>query len=83
LAFTGIAVYEPEFLQFLPTGASSVVDAWLKAVNAGYRIGTFNVNGCYWSDIGTPEAYARAVFDALKTEGKRVHPSIGKRMQKY
>jgi NDP-sugar pyrophosphorylase family protein/tRNA A-37 threonylcarbamoyl transferase component Bud32 len=76
-AFTGIAVYEPEFLQFLPPGASSVVDAWLKAVNAGYRIGTFNVNGCYWSDIGTPEAYARAVFDALKTEGETVfiHPA--------
>jgi len=78
LAFTGIAVYKPEFLQFLPPGASSVVDAWLKAVNAGYRIGTFNVGGCYWSDIGTPEAYARAVFDALKTEGETVyiHPSV-------
>ncbi len=78
LAFTGIAVYEPEFLQFLPPGASSVVDAWLKAVNAAYRIGTFNVSGCYWSDIGTPEAYARAVFDALKTEGETVfiHPSV-------
>jgi len=77
LAFTGIAVYEPEFLQFLPPGASSVVDAWLKAVNAAYRIGTFNVSGCFWSDIGIPEAYARAVFDALKTEGETVfiHPT--------
>ncbi|MBI5098131.1 MAG: phosphotransferase [Nitrospirae bacterium] len=76
-AFTGIAVYEPEFLQFLPSGASSVVDAWLKAVDSGCKVGTFNVNGCYWSDIGTPETYARAVFDALKSDGETVyiHPA--------
>src|SRR4030067_1972239 len=78
LAFTGIAVYEPEFLKFLPAGVSSVVDTWLKAMAAGYRIGTLNVRGCYWSDIGTPNAYASAVFDALKADGEMVyiHPSI-------
>jgi len=78
LAFTGIAVYEPAFLQFLPDGPSSVVSAWLKAVNAGQSIGTFNVSGCYWSDIGTPDAYARAVFNILKTDGETVyiHPSV-------
>ena len=78
LAFTGIAVYEPAFLQFLPDGVSSVVSAWLKAVNSGQRIGTFNVTGCYWSDIGTPDAYARAVFNILKTDGETVyiHPSV-------
>jgi len=84
LAFTGIAVYEPEFLQFLPDGASSVVDAWLKAVNAGRKIGTLDVSRDgfetrpYWSDIGTPDAYARALFDILKTDGETVfvHPSV-------
>ena len=78
LAFTGIAVYEPEFLQFLPDSVSSVVDAWLKAVNAGHRIGTFDVTGCYWSDIGTPDAYARALFDMLIADGETVfvHPSV-------
>jgi NDP-sugar pyrophosphorylase family protein/aminoglycoside phosphotransferase (APT) family kinase protein len=77
-AFTGIAVYEPEFLKFLPEGPSSVVDAWLKAVSEGHTIGTFDVTGCYWSDIGTPDAYARAVFDALKTDGETlyIHPSV-------
>ena len=32
LAFTGIAVYRAEFLQFLPTGISSVVDGWFKLI---------------------------------------------------
>jgi NDP-sugar pyrophosphorylase family protein/aminoglycoside/choline kinase family phosphotransferase len=78
LAFTGIAVYEPEFLNFLPDGASGVVSAWLKAVNAGHSIGTYNVTGCYWSDIGTPDAYAGTIFNILKTDGETVyiHPSV-------
>jgi NDP-sugar pyrophosphorylase family protein/thiamine kinase-like enzyme len=77
LAFTGIAVYEPEFLKFLPAGASSVVDAWKKAITAGYSIGTMDVSGSYWSDIGTPSAYASTVFDALRADGETVyiHPS--------
>ncbi len=78
LAFTGIAVYEPEFLNILPEGPSGVVDSWRRAINAGYMIGTFNVSGCRWSDIGTPSSYAAAVFDAMKAKGETVfiHPSI-------
>ncbi len=77
-AFTGIAFYEPGFLEFLPACPSSVVDAWLRALSSGCRIGTFNVSGCRWADIGTPAAYASAVFDALRAEGETiyVHPSI-------
>ncbi|MBI4682617.1 MAG: phosphotransferase [Nitrospirae bacterium] len=86
LAFTGIAVYEPAFLDYLPTGKSSVVDAWLKAVASGNKIGTFDVcRGVdgprpYWSDIGTPDAYASAVFHELRNEGEVVyiHPSINR-----
>ena len=73
MAFTGIAVYEPSFLNFLPYGASSVVDAWLKAVAAGERIGTFDVTGQYWTDIGTPSSYASAVFNMLKKDGENVY----------
>ena len=76
-AFTGIAVYEPAFLGFMPGGVSSVVDAWFKAKADGNKIGTFNVSGCYWSDIGSPDAYAAAVFEMLRREGETVyiHPS--------
>ena len=77
-AFTGIAVYEPAFLEFLPQGKSSVVDGWMKAVDAGKRIGTCDVTGSSWSDIGTPEAYAAEVFTKLRDEGEslHIHPSI-------
>ena len=78
LAFTGIAVYRPEFLQFLPEGNSSVIHAWVKAVSSGQKIGTMNVTGCYWSDIGTPLSYARTVFSELRKNGETVyiHPSV-------
>jgi NDP-sugar pyrophosphorylase family protein len=78
MAFTGIAVYQPEFLNILPEGPSGVVDSWRKAIKSGYRIGTFDVSGCRWSDIGTPSSYAAAVFNAMKAEGETlfVHPSI-------
>jgi len=77
LAFTGIAVYEPAFLGFLPVGVSSVVDAWMAALFAGHRIGTLDVSGCYWSDIGTPSAYAAAVVERMRSEGENIyiHPS--------
>ncbi|MBM4136157.1 MAG: hypothetical protein FJ241_04915 [Nitrospira sp.] len=78
VAFTGIAVYAPEFLKFLPAGTSSVVDAWLKTLSAGYSIGTFDVSGCYWTDIGTPASYTKAVINELRQNGETVyiHPSI-------
>jgi NDP-sugar pyrophosphorylase family protein len=77
-AFTGIAVYDPAFLEFLPQGKSSVVDGWMKAVGAGKRIGTCDVTGSSWSDIGTPASYAAAVFTKLRDNGEslHIHPSI-------
>jgi NDP-sugar pyrophosphorylase family protein/aminoglycoside/choline kinase family phosphotransferase len=78
VAFTGISVYQPEFLKFLSPGVSSIVDVWLKALDAGYKVCTADVSGCYWSDIGTPASYAKAVIDELKKNGETVyiHPSV-------
>jgi len=78
LAFTGIAAYAPEFLNFLPEGASSVVHAWTEAISAGQKIGTYDVTGCSWTDIGTPASYAKAVVDELRKSGEMVyiHPSV-------
>ena len=77
IAFTGIAVYSPEFLDYLPEGVSSVVDAWLYALASGKKIGTVDFTGCSWTDIGTPDAYATAVFEELAKTGETiyVHPS--------
>lgn len=78
LAFTGIAVYSPDFLAFLHHGASSVVDAWLKTLSAGHKLGTFDATGCYWSDIGRPVSYAKAVIDKLRYDGETIYvaPSV-------
>lgn len=77
-AFTGVAAYKPEFLRFLPPRTSSVVDGWLKAISKGYKIGTLDVTGCYWNDIGSPISYARAVINELRNNGETVyiHPSV-------
>jgi len=77
-AFTGIAVYSPDFLELIPDGYSSVVDAWLNAIKKGFKICTFDITGSFWSDIGTPDSYARTVFAFLKNVGETVYvdPSI-------
>lgn len=76
-AFTGIAVYNREFLEFLPAGRSGVVDAWVKAAASGRGIGTLDVTGSYWADIGSPGAYAAAVFEALKLDGETLYFNPG------
>ncbi len=76
VAFTGIAAYSPDFLGLLPDGASHVPDVWMKAASYG-KVGTIDFSGCGWIDIGTPAAYAQAVFEALAKEGESVfvHPT--------
>jgi len=77
LAFTGVAVYSPGFLKFLPSDTSSVVDGWLNAIAEGFKIGTLDISGCYWNDIGTPALYAKVIIDELRKNGEMVyiHPS--------
>ncbi|HDL20545.1 MAG TPA: hypothetical protein ENH30_04615 [Nitrospirae bacterium] len=78
MAFTGIAVYSPEFLKFIPGGVSSVVEAWARAISMGDRISTYDVTGIQWSDMGTPLSYAAAVFRLLRSAGETVFidPSV-------
>ncbi len=78
VTYTGIAVYSPGFLRFLKEGKSDVVDAWLHAAFSGSSVGTLDISGVYWSDIGTPDAYSSAVFHALSEGGEMVyvHPSV-------
>ncbi|HMK59976.1 MAG TPA: sugar phosphate nucleotidyltransferase [Dissulfurispiraceae bacterium] len=73
VAFTGIAIYAPAFLDYLPSGASSVVDAWQKAAAAGCRLDLYDVSGCYWSDIGSPSSYAAAIMDGLRKAGENIY----------
>lgn len=65
-AFTGIAIYSPEVLALLPRRPSSVIDLWLKVIEEGLKVRVFHAKYSFWHDIGTPQSYARAVFDKLK-----------------
>jgi len=78
IAYTGIAVYSPEILKFLPSGVSHATVAWLAASKAGYKVQALDFTGSYWSDIGTPAAYASSIIDALSKDGEMVyiHPSV-------
>ena len=75
VAYTGVAIYSPEILTFLPQGVSHATVAWIAAAKAGRRVQTFDVTGAYWSDIGTPASYATAMLDALRDSGETIYLS--------
>lgn len=75
VAYTGIAVYSPKMLEFLPSGVSHATIAWIDAAKAGHRVQAYDVTGAYWSDIGTPATYCAGVLDALRMNGETVYCS--------
>jgi NDP-sugar pyrophosphorylase family protein/aminoglycoside/choline kinase family phosphotransferase len=82
VAYTGIAVYSPEILGFLPEGVSHATVAWVAASKAGLKIRAMDVTGAYWNDVGDPATYARGVLDALREGGETVYRSTGARCGK-
>jgi NDP-sugar pyrophosphorylase family protein/aminoglycoside/choline kinase family phosphotransferase len=80
VAYTGVAVYSPDILRFLPAGVSHATAAWIAASKAGYKVKTMDFTGSYWSDIGTPASYTAAVLDTLKMIGESVYCSSAARV---
>jgi NDP-sugar pyrophosphorylase family protein/aminoglycoside/choline kinase family phosphotransferase len=70
VAYTGIAVYSPDILRFLPSGVSHATTAWLAASKAGYKVRTVDFTGSYWNDVGNAVTYTRAVLDTLQMIGE-------------
>ncbi len=66
LANTGIYVFEPEVLEYIPDGTFQdfARDVFPALLAAGERFVGFE-GDFYWSDIGTLEAYRQAQRDAL------------------
>ena len=63
------AVYEPEFLEYLPDGESHVVPYWVDASKETGRVKVFDIGReTYWLDIGNPQSYSQAVVDSLLNE---------------
>src|SRR5881628_1260274 len=75
VAYTGIAVYSPEILRFLPEGVSHATVAWVAASKAGFKVRAMDFTGAYWNDVGDPATYARGVLDALRESGETVYLS--------
>jgi NDP-sugar pyrophosphorylase family protein/aminoglycoside/choline kinase family phosphotransferase len=75
VAYTGVAVYSPEILAFLPSGVSHATVAWVAASKAGRRVRAYDVTGAYWNDVGDPATYARGVLDALRERGETIFRS--------
>jgi NDP-sugar pyrophosphorylase family protein/aminoglycoside/choline kinase family phosphotransferase len=75
VAYTGIALYSAEILQFLPPGASHATVAWIEAVKAGRKVQALDFTGSYWCDIGNPATYASGVLDSLRESGETVYLS--------
>jgi NDP-sugar pyrophosphorylase family protein/aminoglycoside/choline kinase family phosphotransferase len=75
VAYTGIAVYSPEILKYLPTGVSHATVAWTGAAKAGHKVQALDFTGCYWNDIGTPRSYVAGVLDSLSENGETVYLS--------
>ena len=63
------AIYEPEFLEYLPDGESHVVPFWVDASKETGRVKVFDIGRkTYWLDIGNPQSYSQAVVDSLLNE---------------
>jgi aminoglycoside/choline kinase family phosphotransferase/NDP-sugar pyrophosphorylase family protein len=75
VAYTGIAVYSPDILRFLPPGVSHATIAWVAAAAAGHSVKSLDFTGCSWNDIGTPATYAAGILDALRESGETIYLS--------
>jgi mannose-1-phosphate guanylyltransferase len=66
LANTGIYVFEPEVLEYIPEGTffDFAHDVFPRLLSAGERFVGYE-GEFYWSDIGTLEAYRQAQHDVL------------------
>jgi NDP-sugar pyrophosphorylase family protein/aminoglycoside/choline kinase family phosphotransferase len=63
------AVYEPEFLDYLPDGESHVVPYWVEAAQKTGRVGVYDIGSqTYWLDMGTPQSFVQVSLDILMGE---------------
>lgn len=61
LAFGGVHVISPEFLDLLSeTGVFSILDPYLRLAGEGHTIRPFRIDGALWLDIGKPDQLEHA-----------------------
>lgn len=66
---TGIYVFEPEILDYIPEDSNFDFskDLFPKLMASGINIYGFNAKG-YWRDVGNPDSYRAALLDILNEE---------------
>jgi aminoglycoside/choline kinase family phosphotransferase/GTP:adenosylcobinamide-phosphate guanylyltransferase len=65
LTFTGIQVLDPLILEYIPDNSIySSIDAFKKMLAEGKNLQAYVVPDGKWQDIGTPERYRRAAWEA-------------------
>ena len=58
LAFTGLHVIDPAILgEIADNDYSCIIDHYRKLLEKGVEINCYRTDGCYWTDMGTPEDY--------------------------
>jgi aminoglycoside/choline kinase family phosphotransferase len=56
--FCGLHLASRRIIDFIPaTGRSSIIDAYLCAMKAGYRVSGVCPRSTFWADVGTPNGY--------------------------
>ena len=64
LAFSGIHVISPRFLQRMTEdGVFSIIESYLRLAGEGEKISAFRADEYYWRDLGKPENVAQATRD--------------------
>ncbi len=58
LAFTGLHVLDPRVIGDITDNSySCIIDHYRKLLENGEEIHSYRTDGCYWTDMGTPEDY--------------------------
>ncbi len=69
MAFTGLHVLEPSVLEAIPKGvAYSIIDRYRALLAEEGRIRALQVDGCFWTDMGTVKDYLDLHAKLLKQE---------------
>jgi NDP-sugar pyrophosphorylase family protein len=64
MAFTGVQVVEPLFLEFAPEERFfSSIDVYRRLIKEGHKVKALVRKKLYWYDIGTPSGYLNAAAD--------------------
>lgn len=67
LAFSGIHIISPRFLQMMQReGVFSIIDSYLQVAKSGESVGAFRADEYYWRDLGRKEDLERAAEDFRK-----------------